>query len=471
MPEIRRFTPDIGKKLPRVAAAQAGVDPKWIAEMVDGFEKKGLRIHSFLLVRDGRVYSEGYYAPYHPLQFQTVYSLSKSFTSAAMGIAQGEGLIDLDEKLVDIFAEEIEQCGIKPCQEMRTLTLRNCLRMSTGQAEEKRGEDFIATFLANDQHEAPGQVFRYNTMATYMCSAALKKKGVDLESYLQKKLFDPLDVHGLHWLRCGRGVCTGGYGLSLLPELIAKFGVLVLQNGVWEGKQLIPAEYLAQATAKQIDNSASSPDKDWISGYGYQFWMCQNGCFRGDGMHGQLCVMDRQTNSVAAFTAFVDDIQAELDVYYDNVLDRMRAQKEPLPVDEGAENALKAKLAALQAAVEPVRDEGGEVPEAAFGEKESGAGKVLVERDGQALRLTLDGQAIHVERGALKPTSYTALGGWLGVKSGWEANACTGYGVQGGKLVIRLLLLEELKDLRLEIGADGKLAAFDVHDRNAPKAM
>ena len=470
MDQARSFVPDIGTPLPRIRPEEAGVEAKWIEDMVDGFAAKGLRIHSFLLVKEGKVYAEGYYAPYGPKQFQTVYSLSKSFTSAAMGIAQGEGILNLDEKLVDIFADEVKAAGIEPSEKMRALTLRNCLRMSTGQAEEKRGVDFITTFLSNEQKEMPGEVFRYNTMATYMCSAALWKKGVDLEKYLQEKLFDPMGIHGLHWLRCSRGICTGGYGLSLLPEVIAKFGTLLLQDGQWEGKQLIPKEYLDLATTKQIDNAASSDNKDWKAGYGYQFWMCQNGSFRGDGMYGQLCVVNRQKKAVAAVTAFVDDIQAELDVYFDNVLSRM--QPAPLPKDEAADQRLLAKLAALKAPVEQPFDDGGKLPVGLLDkEYRQGAHSLRLRADGQALLATLDGRELRVERGPLQETQCLATGGWLNVVSGWKTNAYTGYGVRDGALVLRLLFIEEMTDLRIVIWPDGRLEACNVYDINNPKPL
>ncbi|MDR3085230.1 MAG: beta-lactamase family protein, partial [Christensenellaceae bacterium] len=289
MTEFKRYAPEIGTPLPRIRPESAGVHPAAISRMIRSYAEKGLRIHSFLLVRDGKVYSEGYYAPYEPNLFQTVYSLSKSFTSVAMGIAEGEGILSLDEKIEDIFAEEIRAAGTKPSKELSSLTVRNLLRMGTGQERENwSGTDHVLSFLKEPFHEMPGEYFRYNTSATYMCAATLWKKGVDLEAYLQEKLFGPLGISGAHWQRCLRGICTGGYGLSVLPEIIAKFGVLILNDGVFEGKQIIPKAYLDQAATKQISNAHHSPNLDWQAGYGYQFWMCQNGSFRGDGMYGQL---------------------------------------------------------------------------------------------------------------------------------------------------------------------------------------
>lgn len=112
--------------------------------------------------------------------------------------------------------------------------------------------------------EAPGEVFRYNTIATYMLSASLKARGIDLEDYLQEKLLTPMGVTGTHWQRDCRGTCTGGFGFCLFPEVIAKLGVLILQDGVWEGRQLVPKEYLALATRTQISKPgrrAASPQR------------------------------------------------------------------------------------------------------------------------------------------------------------------------------------------------------------------
>lgn len=111
MEKAIRYEACAGAPLPRVTPEEAGVQADWVEEMVNAYARTGLRIHSFLLVRDGRVYAEGYYSPFDAQQYQTVYSLSKSFTSAAMGLAQEEGILSLDERVAEIFADEVANGG------------------------------------------------------------------------------------------------------------------------------------------------------------------------------------------------------------------------------------------------------------------------------------------------------------------------------------------------------------------------
>ena len=463
---IAATNPCAGKPLPRVTPESVGVSSRDVMAFVQAAKERNINLHSFLLLRHDQVYAESYYAPYAPDQLQTVYSLSKSFTSVAVGIAAGEGILDLDERIVDLFADEIEG---EPCPELAALTLRNCLRMSTGQPKEIPGPDLVKAFLNMPFSDMPGEHFRYNSMATYMLSAALKKRGVDLEEYLQRKLFDPMGIKGLHWMRCGRGIPTGGFGLSILPEVIAKFGILLKNDGVWEGKRLIPHEYLALATSKRIDNSEGNKG-EWACGYGYQFWMCRYDTFRGDGAFGQLCVVSPKQDAVLAMTAFTEDIQAELDVYFEHILLKMK--EGALPEDPAAQKEAQEMLAAQRCFVAPVPDEGGQVPEELLG-------RALRTGDGHSLRLKKGPEdTLHfycdvigeltLTRGALAdqiaPCRSDVMGYCL---AEIQSRALAGYGVKkDGTVVVRADLLELLKDWQVELtpGAqDIKVRVIDVH--------
>ena len=355
----------MGQNFERITPAQAGLNPRCIINMMDRMEREHINLTSFLLLRHGKVLCEAFYEPYVPDQLRTVYSLSKTFTSMAIGIASGEGKIDLDEKITDLFAEEIEKGGIPVGKELASLTVRHLLRMSTGQENEPNGgdpdwDDMVSAFLRTPFHEMPGEVFRYNTMATYMLSASLKKKGIDLETYLEEKLLTPMGISGTRWLRDPRGICTGGFGFSLYPEVIAKLGQMILQGGVWKGKQLVPKEYIDMATSKQIENGDDS-NSDWAQGYGYQMWRCRHNAVRGDGMYGQLCIIHKETDTVLAMTAVTGDMQGEMNGYYDEVL--LHYQNEPLPEDEEAMTELNARLEGLHYTRPLPEDDGSAVPD------------------------------------------------------------------------------------------------------------
>src|SRR5207245_4512453 len=120
---------------------------------------------------------------------------------------------------------------------------------------------------------------------------------------------------------------AGGFGLKLRTEDIAKFGLLYLQKGKWNGKQLVPAAWVEQATSKQVSNG-SDPTKDWDQGYGFQFWRCRHGAFRGDGANGQFCIVMPQQDAVLAITSGVGDMQAVLNAAWDHLLPAM--QQDPV---------------------------------------------------------------------------------------------------------------------------------------------
>ena len=333
------------QKLERITPAQAGLDPQCIINMMDRMEKEHINITSFMLLRHGKVLCEASYELYDAAQLRTVYSLSKTFTSMAVGIAAGEGKIDLDEKITDLFAAEIENGKIQVGKELASLSLRHLLRMSTGQEKEPGDsdcwDDMVSAFLREPFHEMPGEVFRYNSIATYMLSASLKKKGIDLEHYLEEKLLTPMGISGTRWLRDPKGICVGGFGFSLYPEVIAKLGQMILQGGVWNGVQLVPKDYIDMATSKQIENG-NDPDSDWAQGYGYQMWRCRHNAVRGDGMYGQFCIIHKETDTVLAMTAVTSDMQGEMNAYYDEVL--LKYQDEPLSEDEKTMEVLKKRL-------------------------------------------------------------------------------------------------------------------------------
>ena len=353
------------QKLERITPAQAGLDPQCIINMMDRMEKEHINITSFMLLRHGKVLCEASYEPYDATQLRTVYSLSKTFTSMAVGIAAGEGKIDLDEKITDLFAAEIENGKIQVGKELASLSLRHLLRMSTGQEKEPGGsdcwDDMVSAFLREPFHEMPGEVFRYNSIATYMLSASLKKKGIDLEHYLEEKLLTPMGISGTRWLRDPKGICVGGFGFSLYPEVIAKLGQMILQGGVWNGIQLVPKDYIDMATSKQIENG-DDPDSDWAQGYGYQMWRCRHNAVRGDGMYGQFCIIHKETDTVLAMTAVTSDMQGEMNVYYDEVL--LKYQDEPLPEDEKTMEVLKKRLNELHYVRPLPEDDGSAVPDA-----------------------------------------------------------------------------------------------------------
>ena len=195
--------------------------------------------------------------------------------------------------------------------------------MNTGHQDEvnwRASKNWAKAFLAHPVPHKPGTHFRYNTPATYMLSAIVQKvTGETVLDYLTPRLFEPLGIQKPKWDKSPQGISIGGYGLYLRTEDIARFGQLYLQRGKWNGKQVVPKEWVDAATSKQVSNG-SDPTNDWDQGYGFQFWRCRHQAYRGDGKDGQFCIVLPEQGAVIAITANIRDMKGELDLVWEKLL-------------------------------------------------------------------------------------------------------------------------------------------------------
>ena len=340
------------KALPRSTPEAQGVSSMALLQFVEEAEQKIDALHSVIVVRHGQVIAGGWWAPYAAEEPHQMFSLSKSFTSTAVGLAIAEGKLSMDDPVLKFFPDESPE---KPSANLRAMRVRDLLTMSTGHHNEDLNgfpfgseESVVKKFLALPVTHKPGTFFVYNTAATYMLSAIVQKvTGRTVLDYLGPRLFEPLGIANPTWEASKQGVSMGGFGLSIRTEDIAKFGQLYLQRGKWEGKQLVPASWVDAATSRWMSNG-SNPTSDWEQGYGFQFWRCRNGAFRGDGAHGQFCVVLPELDAVVAITAGTRDLQGVLNVVWAKLLPALQASAAgALPADAMAEGKLKAKLAGL----------------------------------------------------------------------------------------------------------------------------
>ena len=308
-------------RLPRATPESQGVSSEAIAKFVRAADEKVNSMHSVMILRHGKVIAEAWWAPEDATKPHVLWSLSKSFTSTAVGLAVEEGKLSIEDRVVGFFPDDLPA---EPTENLRKMQVKDLLTMSTGHADEpnvRQSQDWIKSFLAHPLPHPPGTFFRYNTPATFMQSAIVQKvTGKTVVDYLQSRLFDPLGIQPPRWDTNPQGISLGGYGLFLKTEDIAKFGQLYLQNGKWEGKQLIPATWVQQATSKQVSNG-DNPSSDWNQGYGFQFWRCRHNAFRGDGKDGQFCVVLPDQDAVVVMTANTTNMQAQLSLVWDHLLE------------------------------------------------------------------------------------------------------------------------------------------------------
>lgn len=315
--------------------------PDSVAKAMDTFfsaaSADSLDVHSVMIVKDGKVIfsrwqSEGADSVPHVL-----HSVSKTFTATAVGLAIADGKMKLTDKVIDFFPDKLPAVV---SDNLKAMTVRDLLTMSCGHDEDptgsirNSGQEWVTTFLAYPVKHQPGTFYCYNSLGTYMLSAIVQKvTGEKVVDYLTPRLFEPLHIDKPRWEESPQGINAGGWGLYLKTEDLAKMGQLLLQKGEWNGKQIIPADWVEEMSKKQVESvnpgtrmeqaaerGMTVETSDWMQGYGYQMWRCRPGCFRADGANGQYIIVIPEKNAVIAITSNVQDLQKELNLVWDNIL-------------------------------------------------------------------------------------------------------------------------------------------------------
>ncbi len=397
--------------LPRSTPEAQGLPSAAVLAFVQAAEAQIDSVHSVMILRHGQVVAEGWWAPYAAEVPHQLYSLSKSFTSTAIGLAAAEGRLKITDPVLQYFPE---YAPTDASDNLKAMRIRDLLIMSTGHEQEPsfwgKDDPWAKSFLAAPVPHKPGTHFLYNSSATYMLAAILQRvTGEGLVDYLQPRLFAPLGIDRPEWETNPEGIATGGWGLNLRTEDIAKFGQLLLQQGEWNGQQRVPRAWIAEATARQTSNG-SDPTSDWQQGYGYQFWRCRPAqAYRGDGAFGQFCIVLPEQNAVVAITAGTPDMQAVMNAVWDHLVPAFAAA--PLPADAATHASLVARLAALALPPQPAAPVS---PRAA-----EFAGRVYAfapnEHTPDAISLTLSADGIptfHLKTGDREQTIACPTGVW-----------------------------------------------------------
>ncbi len=336
-------------RLPRATPESQGVDSAAIEELVGSADARDLRLHSLMVLRHGHVIAEAWWKPYREALRHMVFSVSKSFTSTAIGIAEAEGRLSVEDPILSFFpsyaAPEIPG-------NVRDLRVRHLLAMATGHAVDTMGilgalpgEDWVRLFLGIPLVYPPGTHFLYNSGASFVLSAVIQARtGQSVREYLAPRLFEPLGMETPPWETNRRGIVLGASGLRLLTEELAKLGQLYLQRGVWNGKRLLTEDWIDKATAKQVANG-DDPESDWCQGYGFQFWRSRHDSYRADGAYGQFSLVLPEQDVVVAITAGTPRNTEVPSLVWDHLLPGLHA--EARPDDPAALARLAERLAAL----------------------------------------------------------------------------------------------------------------------------
>ncbi len=330
--------------LPRSTPAAEGVSTQAVIDMMDSLMAlPECDIHHVMVVRHGKVIAELHPTPFRAEDSHTLYSASKTFTSLAVGLAIDENLLRLDDRVMTFFPDKRTN---HVSDNMAAMTVRDLLMMASGVKPDwtmrNNSMDWVKDWLAKPVDDKPGSLFQYDSMCTFMLSAIVQRvTGQTMLEYLQKKLFAPMHITIADWETSPDGINTGGWGLRVQAETMAKLGLLLLNKGNWNGEQLVSADYVTQACSRLIDGGAKTtvPPTDGNQGYGYQVWQSKwPGSFRADGAMGQYTVVVPQEDLVVVILGMKLYGHEELACIWNQLMPGMKA--EPLQPEKKLQKRL-----------------------------------------------------------------------------------------------------------------------------------
>ncbi|HSN42862.1 MAG TPA: serine hydrolase [Propionibacteriaceae bacterium] len=439
--------------LPRTTPEKAGVDPRAVIDLLDAWASQSFELHSLVLVRRGQVFASAAAGPWTLTHPALVYSMSKTFTSAAVGLAVADGAFGYDDPIVDHFGDLVdERVGPKS----RTIRVRDCLAMATGHTTDaiewlppiRLSRASIGEFLRREPEGTPGETFCYNQLATYTAATLVHETtGRTVAELIHERVLSRLGIPDLHWSPDVEGRPLGFSGFHIDPESLAAWIWLLTNDGVHNGEQLLPREWLDGYRTKQVDNASVESNHDWTLGYGWQVWMSSSG-HRADGAMGQYGLMLPERELAVIITGSVDDMQPPLTAVWDHLLPGVDRAPEP-----GARAELDARLAEL--CVPPV---GGDIL--------PGAAWAGIDASGSSMTLTPDGDGWELtwfESDGASNRFAIGHGAWARTTVHWPEGthldvATSGGWVDGDTFVARIACLDTPHTAILTLGSTASLA-------------
>jgi len=306
---------------PTATPEEMGVTSESLIHFLEKLEEIDIPMHSAIVMRHDKVIMETYYKPYNRNTLHRMFSITKSFVSLGIGLLEEEGKLSLDDHIIQYFPEKLPKDGVHPY--IASMTIRDMLRMAS--AHDKTTfkvmliNDWVRTFFSVTPSHVPGTCFSYDTSSTHTLAALVEKlSGMELLNYLRSKFLDELDFSkDAYCMKDPVGVSMGGSGMMATPYDLLKVMHLIAHKGFYNEKQLLPANYLKEATTKQIDNYSKSATFEEMQGYGYQFWCTTHNGFVCYGMGGQLALYLPDKDLILITTADTQGRQGGVQLIYD----------------------------------------------------------------------------------------------------------------------------------------------------------
>lgn len=336
----------MNKRIARVTPESCGFSSRKMLEMVKKLERSGTEMHGLMIARHGKIFLEGWWAPYTCDTAHICHSFGKSYVATAVGVACTQGLLSVEDRIADIFRDDLQRLGVKDEGNLAKLRVKHVLTMSNGMSVHAlAGKNIVDNYLTTEVDLEPGSVFKYNTSGSCMLGEIVRRvTGKSVYDYMNQNVFEPcgFDTEHFYWMQYENGLHAAP-GVAACTEDNLRLGMLYLQNGVWDGRQIIDAEWMHQATTKRIDNEEAG---NGACGYGYQLWMYHKPeSFRFSGGHGQDSLMSRTHDMVISINeagSEPHDVNAVYEIFDEYLL--RESLPESLPEDPEGFAELKAYL-------------------------------------------------------------------------------------------------------------------------------
>ncbi len=338
----------------KITPEQAGISSETVIKFINALEKRGAATHGLLFMRGDKIFTEAYWKPFHREFQHRMYSETKSFVGIAIGLLEEEGKLALDDKIVDYFPEKIDGEIMKYLGEQ---TIREMLQMVTVGGPSwwfASGNPDRTHHYFNDKRQThpSGTLFAYDSSGTQvLCALVEKLSGMKLLDYMKEKLFNEMGYfQDATVLETPNGDSWGDSALICRLRDIAAFALLVKNEGVWNGKRLMNAEYLRQATSNLTNCSSSAHYSACYQGYGYQIWRTCGGGVAFIGMGDQFTVYYPEKNLLFACNSDDQGTQLVRNMIIMNLEDMFvdEIQDEPLPENKEAQARLEKLIAGLE---------------------------------------------------------------------------------------------------------------------------
>ena len=343
----------------KITPEQAGVSSRNIERMISFLERNGYVFHSLLLMKGDKLFGEYYWKPFDKDFCHRMYSQTKSYVGIAIGLLLEEGKLSLDDPIVKFFPEKIEN---SPFTHLAEQTVREMLTMRTAvkapswfrSSDPDRTHEYLN---ATEDRGPSGTIWSYDSAGSQvLCSLVEKLSGKSLFDYLNEKIFRHLGTFKTATiLKTPNGDSWGDSALICTSRDMASFMRLLVKGGVNEGKTLINADYLKEATSKVVDNHENAFTNYEEYGYGYQIWQTPMGGFGFYGMGGQFSIGIPEKDLTIVVTSDNQGYRAAGPLLFSAIEEfiTLDMSDTPLPEDKAAEESLSRRTADLKLAICP----------------------------------------------------------------------------------------------------------------------